>query len=83
MYLSELWFSMDICAGMELLLTSPKVMSQKNFISNRVTNETNLSYLFARFHWLKSTLMTLLGHLELGGVLRTPGLRTKLPAEAQ
>ena len=55
---------MDICPGVELLLTSPKVMSQKNFLSNRVTNETNLSYLFGRSHWLKSTLMTLLGHLE-------------------
>lgn len=42
-------------------------MSQKNFLSNRVTNETNLSYLFGRSHWLKSTLMTLLGHLEQVG----------------
>ena len=67
MYLSELWFPMDICPGVELLLTSPKVMSQKNFLSNGVTNETNLSYLFGRSHWLKSTLMALLGHLAQVG----------------
>ena len=58
---------MDICPGVELLLISPKVMSQKNFPSNGVTNETNLSYLFGRSHWLKSTLMALLGQLAQVG----------------